>query len=108
MDPAPKIYGCPVELSLNLLGGKWKTVILARIEESPMRYSDLRRSIPELSEKVLTDRLRELRETGWVEQKDGYYRLTRRGESARPVLRSLCDWGKALAPEMNATFRSVS
>lgn len=105
MSAGQKVYGCPVELSLSLLGGKWKTVILARIEESPMRYSELRRAIPELSEKVLTERLRELREQGWIEQAEGQYRLTTRGESARPVLRALCDWGKSLASEMNAAFR---
>ncbi|MER8953131.1 helix-turn-helix transcriptional regulator [Mesorhizobium sp. M0833] len=46
-------YGCPVEFALDALGGKWKTVILARIKEQPMRYSDLRRLIPSLSDKML-------------------------------------------------------
>ena len=107
MTAARKVYGCPVELSLSLLGGKWKTVILARLEESPMRYGELRRSIPELSDKVLTERLRDLREQGWIEPKDGHYRLTARGESARPLLRALCDWGKSIAPEMHAEFRAA-
>ncbi|TIT84977.1 MAG: helix-turn-helix transcriptional regulator, partial [Mesorhizobium sp.] len=49
-----RLYGCPVELALDALGGKWKTVILARIKERPLRYSELRRMIPSLSDKMLT------------------------------------------------------
>ena len=50
-----------------LLGGKWKVVILARLKQQPMRYGDLRLAIPDLSDKVLTDRLAGLRATGpWI------------------------------------------
>jgi DNA-binding HxlR family transcriptional regulator len=53
-------YGCPVEFSLDLLRGKWKPVIMARLKQGPMRYGQLRRAIPRLSDKVLTERLRDL------------------------------------------------
>ncbi|MER9076558.1 helix-turn-helix transcriptional regulator [Mesorhizobium sp. M0904] len=53
MTQRGRLYGCPVEFALDALGGKWKTVILARIKEQPMRYSDLRRLIPSLSDKML-------------------------------------------------------
>ncbi|MER8732271.1 helix-turn-helix transcriptional regulator [Mesorhizobium sp. M1227] len=66
MTQRGRLYGCPVEFALDALGGKWKTVILARIKEQPMRYSDLRRLIPSLSDKMLTQRLAELVEIGFV------------------------------------------
>ncbi|MER9961250.1 helix-turn-helix transcriptional regulator [Mesorhizobium sp. M0045] len=53
MTQRGRLYGCPVEFALDALGGKWKTVILARIKEQPMRYSELRRLIPSLSDKML-------------------------------------------------------
>lgn len=104
MNRLRKQYGCPVELALDLLHGKWKPVILAWLKESPMRYGELRRAIPALSDKVLTERLRDLREQGWVEEADGKYRLTRRAETARPLLQALYDWGESIAPEVNVSF----
>jgi hypothetical protein len=49
-------FTCPVELALDMLGGKWRTVILANIKEGAVRYADLRRCIPHMSEKMLTQR----------------------------------------------------
>lgn len=108
MNRLRKHYGCPVELAIELLGGKWKPVILAWLKESPMRYGELRRVIPALSDKVLTERLRDLREQGWVEVVDGRYRLTRRAESARPLLQALYDWGETVAVGMDVTFAGGS
>lgn len=104
MNRLRKRYGCPVELALDLLDGKWKPVILARLKESPMRYGQLRRVIPALSDKVLTERLRDLREQGWIEQSDGEYRLTARADSARPLLQALYDWGQSVAGEADVSF----
>src|SRR5882724_12666983 len=81
-----KRFGCPVELSLELLGGKWKPVILARLKERPHRYSELRKLIPTLSTKMLTERLRDLEVQGLVERRGiagkphAVYRLTARAE----------------------------
>lgn len=50
-------FGCPVELSIEILGGKWKPVILARLKDHSYRYSELRKLIPGLSTKMLTERL---------------------------------------------------
>jgi len=106
-----RTYGCPVELSLSMLGGKWKTVIIARLKQQPLRYGELRRVIPDLSEKVLTQRLRELEEDGFVvrEQQDGEsrYVLTSRGQSLQPVMQALYSWGLSEAPLHEARFRSV-
>lgn len=101
-------YGCPVELSLDLLGGKWKSIILARLKDRPMRYGELRRSVPALSDKVLTRRLRELVDGGLLlaasGEEDMRYRLSERGETLRPVLQSLYDWGLLMAPTSDARF----
>lgn len=109
MKRLPKSFGCPVELSLELLGGKWKPVILARLKDGPLRYRDLRRQIVQLSDKVLTERLAELCEQGLVTRENGgresSYRLSARGESLRPVLQSLYDWGEAQACDLHVRFR---
>lgn len=93
-------FTCPVELALDMLGGKWRTVILANIKEGAARYADLRRRIPRMSEKMLTQRLRELVETGLVAHDAGAYLLTPRGERARVVLTALHAWGESLVPEL--------
>lgn len=102
-----KSYGCPVELSLEFVGGKWRTVILAWLKEAPHRYSELRERIPGLSDKVLTQRLRELESLGLVAKRKvdrnraaHSYVLTPRGESLRPVLDAMYAWGSAIAPEL--------
>jgi DNA-binding HxlR family transcriptional regulator len=101
-----KSYGCPVEFSLEFVGGKWRTVILAWLKEAPHRYSELREKIPGLSDKILTQRLRELEAMGLVLKKRiakgraaQAYALTARGESLRPVLDALYAWGAKTAPD---------
>ena len=59
-------FSCGVELTLEIIGGKWKPVILAHLKEGPMRYGELRRAIPGLSDKILTQRLGELEESGLI------------------------------------------
>jgi DNA-binding HxlR family transcriptional regulator len=82
---------------MEVLGGKWKTVILAYLKERPMRYSELRTLLPKLSDKVLTDRLRDLVHAGLVMQRraarSDFYLLSERGESLRAILSGLYAWG---------------
>ena len=66
MTQRGRLYGCPVEFALDALGGKWKTVIIARIKQGPLRYSELRRLIPSLSDKMLTQRLAVHEQTAWM------------------------------------------
>jgi DNA-binding HxlR family transcriptional regulator len=100
----PRTYSCPVELALEVLGGKWRVVLLAHLKEGPLRYSDLRRLVPTISEKILTQRLHELRDSELIAKRGNSYSLTRRGRSASGVLQSLYDWGEALAPELDAAI----
>jgi DNA-binding HxlR family transcriptional regulator len=113
MKRLPRSVGCPVELALELLSGKWKPVILARLKDQPLRYGDLRRLIPRLSDKVLTERLADLQAQGLIVREEsgagvGLYRLTEQGQTLRPLLQSLYDWGEKQATELAVTVRSVS
>ena len=101
-----KNYGCPVEFSLDFIGGKWRAVILAWLKEGPHRYGELRKRMPGLTDKVLTQRLKELEALGLIARKPARrqraahaYELTARGETLRPALDALYAWGAALAPE---------
>jgi DNA-binding HxlR family transcriptional regulator len=110
MKRLPRSVGCPVELSLELLGGKWKPVILARLKDQPLRYGDLRRLIPRLSDKVLTQRLADLQTQGLIVREEGgagigLYKLTEQGRALRPLLQSLYEWGEKRATELNITVR---
>jgi DNA-binding HxlR family transcriptional regulator len=102
-------FGCPVELTLTLLGGKWKPVILAHLKQRPRPYAELRRLIPRLSDKMLTQRLRDLRQQGLVEKSGSpprlRYQLTARGRSLAPVLQAMHDWGQQMAQPLGATIQ---
>lgn len=106
-------YGCAVEFTLDVLGGKWKTVILARLKHSPMRYGELRRAIPGLSDKMLSQRLRDMVDAGLVdpcceEGGDGRYTTTELGRSLGPALEALYAWGEASAEGLGAQVRGVT
>jgi DNA-binding HxlR family transcriptional regulator len=95
-----KHYGCPTEFTLQLLGGKWKTVILCYLKEGPWRYGELRGFLPRLSDKVLTERLKELEAAGLIERSGSgtgaqsvRYGLSARAESLRGVLTAIYQWG---------------
>lgn len=99
-DPA-EVTACPMEATLDLIGGKWKGVILYRLHESTRRFNELNRLLPKITPRVLTRQLRELEADGFV-HRTVYaevpprveYRLTERGESLVPILLALMDWGR--------------
>jgi DNA-binding HxlR family transcriptional regulator len=106
-------FGCATEFTLAVLGGKWKTVILCYLKQRPLRYGELRALLPKLSDKVLTERLRELERAGLVARSapprfDGTngYRLTERGASLGAVLVPLYRWGEAHAEAFGVTCAS--
>jgi DNA-binding HxlR family transcriptional regulator len=99
-----KQYHCPVELAVDVIGGKWRPVILAHLKEGVHRYGELRRRMPDVTEKMLTQRLRELEADGLVARRDlgtnpphVEYALTGEGRSLAPVLQALYDWGAGRA-----------
>lgn len=96
----PRHFGCATEFTLQLLGGKWKTVILCYLKERSLRYGELRRMLPRLSDKVLTERLDELERSGLITRqrisgsRATLYRLSERGEALRGVLTAIYQWGE--------------
>ena len=96
-----QMFTCPVELALEVLGGKWRVVILAHVKEGALRYADLRRRIPRMSEKMLTQRLHELVASGLLANRAGAYQLTARGDRARKALGALHAFGSTLVEELD-------
>ncbi len=92
---------CPVETSLNILGGKWKGVILYRLLPGKKRFNELRREINGITHRVLTLQLREL-EADHIIKRTVYaevppkveYELTEFGRTVEPIIRALYEWGK--------------
>jgi DNA-binding HxlR family transcriptional regulator len=96
----PKSYSCPVELTVDVVGGRWRTVLLSHLKQGAHRYGELRRLTPGISEKMLTQRLRELEADGLISRRDlgtspphVEYDLTDEGRTLAPVLQALYDWG---------------
>jgi len=94
----PKSFHCSTELTLAVLGGKWKTVILCSLTQRPCRYSELRRLMPMVSDKVLTERLRDLLSAGLISHRQG-----RRGAS--PGTYSLAAKGRSLSKVLHLLYQ---
>jgi DNA-binding HxlR family transcriptional regulator len=96
-----KTYNCPVEAAVDVFGGKWKALILWWLQERTWRFAELRRQIPGITEKMLTQQLRELEADGIVYRRvyptvppKVEYSLTEYGRSLKRALRAICDWGR--------------
>lgn len=92
---------CSVQFTADVIGGKWKPLILFYLEGGTHRFSQLQRLIPGSTKKMLTKHLRELERDGIVHRKvyaqvppRVEYSLTRHGQSLRPILRLMSGWGK--------------
>lgn len=96
-----KSYGCHLEVTLELIGGKWKSLILWHLgQEGVLRFGSLSRIHPQLTQKMLTQQLRELEADGLVHRKvyaqvppKVEYTLTEQGLKLGPVLDTLVRWG---------------
>jgi DNA-binding HxlR family transcriptional regulator len=91
---------CHVEIAIAVVGGKWKPWILWHLYDGVRRYGELRRLTPGITGKMLTQHLRELERDGVVERKvfaqkvpRVEYSFTKYGNTLRPVLKELCQWG---------------
>jgi DNA-binding HxlR family transcriptional regulator len=107
-----RLPGLPVERALGVLSGRWKAVILCALLDGPQRTCELEKRIAGISQKVLIEQLGALEEHGMVSrqpsagQRQGIeYRLTPLGESLRPVLESLIQWGAHHAKELDEVHR---
>src|SRR5690348_14674220 len=93
---------CPVTAALSVIGGKWKVIILWHLQDGVKRFGELQRLVKGISQKMLTQELRDLEESGLVGRKvypvvppKVEYSLTETGWSLKPVLEQLCEWGEA-------------
>lgn len=92
--------GCAVEATLALIDGKWKGVVLHHLGEGTLRFNALRRRLPNCTQRMLTNQLRELEADGLIARKiypevppKVEYSLTAKGRSLAPVIAALKAWG---------------
>jgi len=93
---------CPVEVTMSVIGGCWKLSIIQELLDHTLRYSELRRAVGTVTDRVLTRQLRELEADGLVERTvyaevppRVEYSLTAMGASLRPLVTSLDSWGRS-------------
>lgn len=107
-----RLPALPAERALKVIAGRWKAVLLYHLFDTPKRLSELKRLVPEISQKVLIQQLRELEEHGLVHREVFRqvpprvdYSATPLGLSLEPVLLALCEWGQRHATELNELDR---
>ncbi|WP_426448291.1 winged helix-turn-helix transcriptional regulator [Paenibacillus sp. S-38] len=102
MEPQRKRrYIIPAEATIEVIGGKWKTLILCHLSYGPKRTSELKKAMPEITQKMLTQQLRELEEDGIIFRTvynqvppKVVYEMTATGKSLQSILDLMCEWGE--------------
>jgi len=102
-----KVYPCTVSLAMDLIGGKWKVVILYHLKDMEKRYNELRKEMPHITEMTLSLQLKLLEKDGLVSRKvhgkkppiKVIYGLTDFGKTFIPVLETILNWGNQIASE---------
>ena len=104
--PADATLPCPIELALDVMGGKWKAVILYRLSGRVVRFTALKRELCRITQRTLTQQLRELEADGIVNRHvfaqvppRVEYELTALGASLEPLLLQMRDWGERFKAE---------
>ena len=94
-------FTCPVEATIQLIGGKYKSVILLHLMGKTLRYSEIHKLMPKATDKMLAQQLRELEKDGLINRKvypvvppKTEYSLTDFGNTLSPILVEMCNWGK--------------
>lgn len=102
-----KTYPCTVSLTMDLIGGKWKAVMLYHLKNGPKRYNELRKEVPSITEMTLSLQLKQLEKDGLIHRKvygkkppiKVVYSLTDFGNSLLPVLDAITNWGNHVVGE---------
>jgi DNA-binding HxlR family transcriptional regulator len=105
-----------MELTIDIIGGKWKSIILWHLGENTLRFGELKRTLPKITQKMLTQQLRQLEKDGLVDRRvytqvppKVEYSLTDTGKTLLPVLETMYQWGINYAneaePMNHAKFR---
>lgn len=108
-------YLCPVDVPITVLGGKWKLIVVFYLMQAPRRNGELRRLIPSITQKMLTQQLRELEADGIVSRtvveqvppKVIYDILPSERAGLEPLLQVLCDWGIDRARSTGAIIEAL-
>ena len=115
MSKENKDYNCPVEATISLIGGKYKAIILWHLVNHTLRYNELRRRMPQATDKMLAQQLRELEKDGLIHRTvypvvppKTEYRLTEFGESLTPILEAMCSWGERYMEISSEDCRGIS
>jgi DNA-binding HxlR family transcriptional regulator len=95
------VYNCPVGLTIELISGKWKPIILYLVQHGVNRFGMLQKKIPGISKKILTGQLRALEKHGLLDRdvivskppQEVVYSLTEKGRSLRGLIDEICNWG---------------
>lgn len=103
--PPNRSPGCPVEGTLDVIGGKWKGVVLFHLLDGTKRFNELHRLMPGVTQRMLTRQLRELEADGLI-HREVYaevpprveYSMTAKGETLRQIILALKDWGESHVP----------
>lgn len=105
---AKELPACPVETTLMLIGDKWKVLILRDLLSGTKRFGELKKSIGGVSQKVLTAQLRDMEESGLITRRvyaevppRVEYSLTGLGQSLKPILDSMRNWGEEYKSSLN-------
>ena len=108
-----QVYHCALDVTMELVGGKWKTIVLWYLRKDKKRFSELRRSIPGITEKMLSLQLRQLEKDGFVSRKVHAevpprveYSLTPHGRTLLPLLEEIAKWGRMMGKK-NGTIEKV-
>ncbi|MGW9019017.1 winged helix-turn-helix transcriptional regulator [Priestia megaterium] len=106
-EVCPNPFACPVAVAVDAIGGKWKGVIFYHLISGPCRFNELRRLMPDITQRMLTLQLRELERDGIVHREIYHeippkveYSLTSFGETLKPVVNLMRDWGDTYEEEI--------
>ncbi len=101
MKNGERLFECPVEAVLSIIGGKYKPIILYHLIEKTLRFGELKKFMPQATPKMLTQQLRELEADGLIQRKvyavvppKTEYSLTEFGKTLTPILTNICNWGR--------------
>jgi DNA-binding HxlR family transcriptional regulator len=111
-----KVYPCTVSLAMDLVGGKWKAVILYHLKDAEKRFSELRKEMPSVTEMTLSLQLKQLEKDGLVSRKvygkkppvKVVYSLTYFGKTLIPVLNAITKWGNQIVDEKGEFVNALS
>jgi DNA-binding HxlR family transcriptional regulator len=95
-----ELASCPIELTIGVIGGRWKVLILQELLKGSRRFNELHRALPGITQKMLTQQLREMEDDGIVHREifpqvppRVDYSLTALGQSLQPVFEAMHQWG---------------